>query len=83
MKLHVTIDGRPAIIVGYGPGKNGTPKAICITENFNTLVAVELGDCILPKIPRKLQRRIRTLVRAETRNAQHELGKPEIRKLES
>jgi len=83
MKLHVTIDGRPAIIVGYGPGKNGTPKAICISDKWSTPFAVELGDCILPKIPRKLQRRIRTLVRAETRNAQRQLGDPEIRKLES
>jgi len=71
VKLYIKIDGQPAVIVGYGPGKNG-PQAIVIGLAPHP-VAVSLDKCLLPKIPRKLERKIKSWAKRETINAQVEL----------
>ena len=68
MKLYVSIEGKPAVIVGYAPG----PKAIVIgLERYP--VAVSLDKCILPRLPKKLERRARAIARAETKAAQRRI----------
>lgn len=74
MRLYVTVKGQPAIVVGYGPGKNG-PKAIVMGLG-EMLASVSLEDCTLPKMPKKLVRKILAYVKAETRAAQAEMGGP-------
>lgn len=71
MRLFVTIDGRPAIIVGYGPGKS---KPVAIVMGLGpTLEAVDLDRCMLPKLPKRLNRKLRKFVRQETVDARSEI----------
>lgn len=67
MKLFVTVRGQPSIVVGYGPGK-GEPKAIVMGLAAHP-VAVSLNECIFPKLPRKLERKIKAWARRETQDA--------------
>ncbi len=48
------IDGKPAIIVGYGPGPKGEPKAIVILNG--ELRAVKLKHIELENIPEEYQK---------------------------
>jgi hypothetical protein len=69
MRLYVTVHNRPGIIVGYAPGPKGIPRAVVIGLESHP-VAVDLADCILPKLPKKLERKIKAITKAETRDAQ-------------
>lgn len=73
MRLFVTVNGRPAIIVGYAPTKDGSPLAIVIGL-APTPSAVSLSDCILPELPRKLRRKIKVQLRNETQDARREIA---------
>ena len=74
MRLYVTIDGKPAIIVGFGPTST-EPVAIIITHE-NTLETASLGSCVLPKVSKRLRRKIATYIKSETKAAQADLGGP-------
>lgn len=52
MKLPCQVNGKPALIVGYGPGKKGRPMAIVITAG--ALRAVRLRDIVLGELPEEL-----------------------------
>lgn len=54
MRLLVKVNGKPTIIVGYGPGEGGVPKAIVVLDN--RLHAVALSDIELPKLPKRLRK---------------------------
>lgn len=74
MRLFVTVKGRPAIVVGYGPGKTG-PKAMVIGLG-DGIDAVNPGDCILPRMPKRLRRKIASFVKQETKDLQNDLSGP-------
>jgi hypothetical protein len=74
VRLYVTIDGKPAIVVGFGPSEAG-PVAIIITCE-NTLESAPLGSCALPKVSKRLRRKIATYIKFETKAAQSDLGGP-------
>lgn len=67
MRLFIKIDGRePGMIVGYGPGESGSPTAIVLCASSETPVAIELARCILPRVPKRLERKIRRFWKNET-----------------
>lgn len=47
MKIFCTVNGKPAVVVGYGPGRKGRPIAIVITEG--QLKATRLKEVVLDK----------------------------------
>jgi hypothetical protein len=49
MKIFCKVWGKPAVIVGYGPGRKGKTMAIVITEGM--IVAVRLKDVELTELP--------------------------------
>ena len=69
MRLFVTYNGAPAIIHGYGPGKNGKPLAILLVAGTNHPISAELSECHLPWLPKKLERKVRRYVKRETQEA--------------
>lgn len=73
MRLFVTVEGHPAIIVGYGPSADGVPKAIALGLAPHP-VAVALEHCVLPKLPKRLARRVRKYAKHETRDAMREIA---------
>jgi len=75
MRIHVKIDNRPGIIIGYGPGKHG-PKAIVLMAGSDHPVAIGLEDCKLPKLPKKLQRRVRAWTKRETQDVIAQIETP-------
>ena len=52
MKILCKVHGKPAMIVGYGPGKKGRPVVIVITQG--QLKAVRLKDVNLADLPQDL-----------------------------
>lgn len=54
MRLLVRVNGTPAYIVGYGPGANGSPRAICVIEGV--LRDFALSEIELTSVPRRLQK---------------------------
>jgi hypothetical protein len=54
MRLLVKVNNVPAYIVGYGPGPNGSPRAICIIEGV--LKDFALSEIELMSVPRRLQK---------------------------
>jgi hypothetical protein len=58
MILHVVVDGKPAVVVGYGPGKDGRPLAI-VAGLDAALRAVPLVECVLSQAQRKVVRHIK------------------------
>lgn len=66
MRLYVKVNGRPGIIIGYGPGKS-SPMAIVIgLDDFPTPVALDL--CELPKLPKRLRKKIKNHAKKETQD---------------
>jgi hypothetical protein len=55
-KLACLVDGIPAMVVGYGPGRKGRIHAIVVCEG--TLRAVRLKDVQLVNVPADLQARV-------------------------
>jgi hypothetical protein len=55
MKLPCTIHKKPALVVGYAPGRKGKPMAVVICEG--KLVAVKLKDVDLGEMVADLQRK--------------------------
>lgn len=53
MRLLVKVHGQESVIVGYGPGTAGQPKAIVILDG--QLHAVELKDIELQRLPKQLR----------------------------
>ena len=45
MKVFCQVHGKPAVVVGYGPGRKGRPRAIVITQGL--LKDVALKDIVL------------------------------------
>lgn len=72
MRLFVTVNNKPAILVGYAPGKDA-PMGIVIGIAPYPM-AVDLKDCILPKMSRKLRRKIQKWTKEETQAAQRSLA---------
>ena len=54
MRLLVKINSKPAYIIGYGPGTNGSPRAICIFEG--KLQDFSLSEIELISVPHRLQK---------------------------
>ena len=52
MKILCKVHGKPAMIVGYGPGRKGRPMAIVVTKG--KLEAVRLRDIDLSDVPQDL-----------------------------
>ncbi len=75
MRLHVKVGNRPGIIVGYGPDKHG-PKAIVLIAGNDHPVAVDLHECKLPKLPKRLQRRARAFFKHETQEVVSQIEQP-------
>ena len=73
MRLFGTVDGKPAIGVGYGPSKSG-PRMIVIMADSDHPIHVSLEDFKLPRVPKKLQRKVRAWVKQETKAAQQALA---------
>lgn len=69
MKLIVKVGGIPAMVVGYGPGTNGEPKAIIVQEG--KLRSVSLNDLELTDVPRSL------------RKAEKHMNKPKVKLVRS
>lgn len=57
MLLLCKIHGRPAAIVGYGPGEKGQPRAIVVMDGG--LKAIRLDEVELPKLPKALRRKLK------------------------
>ena len=57
MRLFVKVNNQDTVIVGYGPGIAGQPKAIVILDG--ALHAVELKDVELQRLPKPLRRKHR------------------------
>lgn len=64
MKIFCQVHGKQAVVVGYGPGRKGRPRAIVISEG--TLKDVALKDIVLDSaqegfelkvLPRREQKR--------------------------
>ena len=47
MKIFCKVHGKDAVVVGYGPGRKGKPRAIVIAEG--KLIDVALKDIVLDK----------------------------------
>lgn len=73
MRIFVTVENNPAVIVGYGPGIDGIPKAIVIGLAPHP-VAVALELCVLPQLPKRLIRKIRRHAKIATREAIREVA---------
>ena len=52
MKIPCLVNGKAAIIVGFGPGRKGRPMAMVITQG--AMKAVRLKDIILEELPEQL-----------------------------
>lgn len=52
MKIFCKVHDKPAVVVGYGPGKKGRPTAIVITEG--QMKAIRLKDVVLGELPEQL-----------------------------
>lgn len=57
MRLVVRVHDQLALIIGYGPGENGQPKAICVLDGG--LTAVSLAEIELLSVPHKLRKRLK------------------------
>jgi len=75
MRLHVKVNGRPGIIVGYAPSKPG-PLAIVLIAGCDHPMPVLLGDCKLPHLPKRLQRKVRKWARVETQDVIAQIDQP-------
>ena len=53
MKILCTVFAKPAVVVGFGPGRKGRPLAMVITEG--KLKSVRLKDIILDDLPDALK----------------------------
>jgi hypothetical protein len=53
VKILCTVHAKPALVVGFGPGKKGRPMVMVITDG--QLKAVRLKDVILDDIPEALR----------------------------
>lgn len=56
MKIPCKINGQPALIVGYAPGRKGRPMAMVITQG--QIKAVRLKAIELGELPEPLQARV-------------------------
>lgn len=54
MKIFCHVNQKPALIVGYAPGRKGKPVAIVITEGV--LKSIRLKDLDLGQLPTQLLR---------------------------
>ena len=52
MKILCKVNGKPAMIVGFGPGRKGRPVVIVITQG--QLKSVRLKDIDLDNVPQDL-----------------------------
>lgn len=52
MKILCKVHGKPAMIVGYGPGRKGRPVAILISEG--KMKSAPLKDIDLNEVPQDL-----------------------------
>lgn len=78
MRLFIKIDGcEPGMIVAYPPSENGVPMAIVICGSSPSPICIPLSRCLLPKIPKRLERKIRSFYKRETIEAQIELASGE------
>lgn len=63
MLIPVRVDDKiDTVIIGYGPGKNGKPKAIVIwpvPAGGYAPLDVELSQCRFIKLPEKIERKLR------------------------
>lgn len=75
MKVFVTINGQPAIAIAFAQSKGGAMMAIVIGLG-KTLEAIPLSDCVLPRLPRRLRKKIDAQVKRETRKVQEQLLSP-------
>ena len=53
MKIPCKVNGKPALVVGYAPGKKNRPLAIVISEGM--LKPVRLKDIELDELPEQLK----------------------------
>lgn len=52
------VDDKNGIIIGFGPGEKGEPKAIVALCDSNYPVAVKLGDCQIINMTKKWKKRL-------------------------
>jgi hypothetical protein len=57
MKILCHVNGKPAVVVGYGPGRKGRPMAIVISEG--QLRAVRLKDVKLEDFEQNVVQELR------------------------
>ena len=62
MKIFCQVHGKPAVVVGYAPGRKGKPRAVVITQGI--LKDVALKDIVLDK-PEETASNVETLRRKE------------------
>ncbi len=69
MRLYVKVQGRPAIIVGYANAEAdiGVQAIVIGLEPYP--LAVPLSECELPKLPKRLKRKLRAVAKRETQDA--------------
>ena len=72
MRLFGTVNGRPAICVGYVQGKSQV-LAVCLVSDTPHPVDVPLIDFLLPRMPKKLRHKIHAYVKQQTKLAQKAL----------
>lgn len=78
MRLSVKVNGRPGIIVGYAPGAKGSlgPLAIVLIAGCDHPMSIPLIECKLPRLPKRLARKIRKWAKAETQDVIAQIDHP-------
>lgn len=71
MRISGTINGLPAIVIGAASGPDGM-KLIAMVGDSRILVAVGLDQFMLPKIPKRLRRKMKAFIDSETKSVQRE-----------
>ena len=56
MKIPCKVNAKPALVVGYAPGRKGRPMVIVITEGH--LKAIRLKDIELGELPEQLSAKV-------------------------
>lgn len=69
MRVSGTINGLPAIVIAATTAKSGV-LLIAMVGDSRALQACALEDFELPALPKKLRRKMKAFVEAETRAAQ-------------
>ena len=57
--LLVKVHDREALIVGYGPGEAGSPRAIVLMDGALSAVPLSDVEVIMKQIPKRLRRKLR------------------------